>query len=159
MKFIDRLLNTITNKKKKVNGIQQQDNVTNSHIESNSNTTLPSSYYNKRFASLKNTLTIKRKRSPAISKSTALEPTRDIQQELLLTQCIETALYLPKRCTEEEEVIITHNETKKRLIDYNRRTISFDGEYQQVPPPSPLDRKLSLPHQLEPIPEVDSQIN
>lgn len=73
-------------------------------------------------------------------------------QELLLTQCIETALYLP--------MTPTSIPTSTSEPTVHKRTISFSAD----PIKQPRQRRLSLPPQLNnigylaSIPEVDSQV-
>lgn len=160
MQFIDKLLNTITNKKKKHQQAKSEQDTGSNSVSSTS--TL--SFKNKRFSSLRKLTTLRHKerKTPTVMNTFNMEPAKDIHQELLLTQCIETALYLPKSTRTDDQVNL-RNTSRNHINDYHRRTISFSGEYR-LNTNDKRSRKLSLPPPqlnhgcLESIPEVDSQI-
>lgn len=123
--------------------MQLLDRLFNRKSEEKSNTSIRQFLSLKRYYGSK-----KRKKDVTTTDAYAVEKQ---DQELLLTQCIEVALYLPPP---------TNNEPTTT----RRRTISFNTEPIKQPIAT-RQRKLSLPPQLNKnigylasIPEVDSQI-
>jgi hypothetical protein len=156
MQLFDRLF-----KIKKHQQKSQNDNKTAS-IDSNSTTsssTLNQHSPLKRLSSLRHW----RSSSKAISHSNThlnqVQQQQQQQQQDLLTQCIETALYVNPNNNN------SNNGKRWSLGDApTSNKISFHEQEPSLAPPQPRQRKLSLPPQLinmgylASIPEVDSQI-
>lgn len=163
MQLFDRLFKIKKHQQKTQNDSSIKSADSNSTSSSTSSSTLGHRHGSvKRFSSLRHWRSTSK---PASHGGNAvLDQQQQQQQQNLLTQCIETALYVNPTTTTTSTL---HSAGAKRWSYGDAPTtsnISFQEQEPSPPPAQPRQRKLSLPPQpthmgyLASIPEVDSQI-
>lgn len=157
MQLFDRLFKIKKHQQKTQNDTSIKSTDSNSTLSSTSSSTLGRRHGSiKRFSSLRHWRSSSK---PMSHSNTVIDQQLQQQQQDLLTQCIETALYVNPPTT--------HAAGPKRWSYGDApatSNISFQEQEPSPPPAQPRQRKLSLPPQpthigyLASIPEVDSQI-